>query len=72
MEFQRVVEREVPVMYTSEAGELPHSARTAFQRLESGLDSLRGRRMYGLSFPSVEFYRRSDELELLLPVAEAE
>jgi hypothetical protein len=136
MDFQRVVKDEIPIMYASETGQLPGAAQAAFQRLESKLDSLRGRRMYGLYFPdageyqacatlrddddpgalgfergvgpggvylrarlhgepeeiypqihrviaqmietadpdesrpAVEFYRRSDELELLLPIAE--
>lgn len=57
MDFQRVVEDEVPVMYAVETGELPQAAEAAFGRLESKLESLQGRRIYGLFYPDAGEYR---------------
>jgi hypothetical protein len=62
MDFPRVVKDEVAVMYTAEVGDLPEAAQAAFRRLESKLDSLRGRRMYGLYFPAAGEYRACTSL----------
>jgi hypothetical protein len=62
MTFQRVVQDDIQVMYTAEAGDPGDVAHVAFQRLESALDSLRGRRMYGLYFPDAGEYWASTAL----------
>jgi hypothetical protein len=57
MIFEHVTIQDIPVMFISEYGVPPVSAPRAFDRLESALPSLRGRKFYGTFDPSTSEYR---------------
>jgi hypothetical protein len=56
-ELTRVTLAPVPVMVVAEPGEPGVSAKRAFERLESALPTLRGRRFYGYYDPPANAYR---------------
>jgi hypothetical protein len=71
---------DIPVMYVeSENG--PAGSSEAFNRLETSLDSLEGKKFYGAYYyatgqfdpgrPSLEFYKSEKELVCLLPIKTA-
>ena len=55
--YQRVSLDDILVMFASEQGEPGSSASRAFERLETALPSLRGRRFYGVFDPETTEYR---------------
>jgi hypothetical protein len=75
----RVERADTPVMFLR-AEDSPVGITAAWTQLESCFDSLKGRKFFGAfepesgwpdrddARPSIEFYRRRDEIDLLLPV----
>jgi hypothetical protein len=47
----------LPVMLTSEAGDVTEAAPRAFERLEKALPSMKGRKFYGYWDPAAKEYR---------------